>query len=89
MVENVCELFPVFLSAVVLFYYFFGGTILDSASSSFCMGKRKRVFYVVSGFYEALYLWIEIGVVNFTVASSYVFIASFGYYGVEFMVIIL
>ena len=41
------------------------------------------MFYIVSGFYEAFYLWCEIGIVNFRVASWNVFIAGLGYYGVE------
>ena len=41
------------------------------------------MFYALSGFYGALYLWCEIGVVKFSVASCNVLIAGFGYYGVE------
>ena len=45
--------------------------------------KEASVLCVVSGFYEALYLWCKIGVMNFAVASWNVFLGRFGYNVVE------
>ena len=78
-IEIVCEICRVL--CLPLFYFYSNLFIkrLDCADCFLCLWKRRWVFCVVLGFYEVLYFCCKIGVVNSTVASWNVFLASFGY----------